>query len=99
MLLGNKNINFPGPTGTSKCPSDPQLIDQPTENLLFATLIIKDKQNLLNILSKQGVSKKFIFSFSVIFVLASVSIYCGNLDDDIDENDLKTAFEVFGEIL
>lgn len=29
----------------------------------------------------------------------SVSIYCGNLDDDIDENDLKTAFEVFGEIL
>ena len=94
-----KICNFSGPAGASKCPSDPQLIDQPTENLLFATLIIKDKQNLLNILSKQGVSKKFIFSFSVIFVLASVSIYCGNLDDDIDENDLKTAFEVFGEIL
>jgi len=29
----------------------------------------------------------------------SVSIYCGNLDDDIDEQDLKSAFEVFGEIL
>lgn len=29
----------------------------------------------------------------------SVSIYCGNLDDDICENDLKTAFDVFGEIL
>ena len=31
--------NFPGPTGASKCPSDPQLIDWPTENLLFATLL------------------------------------------------------------
>ena len=29
----------------------------------------------------------------------SVSIYCGNLDDTIDEEDLKAAFEVFGEIL
>ena len=97
--MGVKICNLPRPTGASKCPSDPQLIDQATENLLFATLTIKDKQNLLNILSKQEAFKKFIFSFSVIFVLASVSIYCGNLDDDIDENDLKTAFEVFGEIL
>jgi len=29
----------------------------------------------------------------------SVSIYTGNLDDDIDESDLRTAFDVFGEIL
>jgi len=29
----------------------------------------------------------------------SVSIYVGNLDDDINENDLKTAFEPFGELL
>lgn len=29
----------------------------------------------------------------------SVSIYVGNLDDNIDENDLRAAFEVFGEIL
>ncbi|XP_057307287.1 nucleolysin TIAR-like [Hydractinia symbiolongicarpus] len=29
----------------------------------------------------------------------SVAIYVGNLDDDINENDLKAAFEVFGEIL
>jgi len=29
----------------------------------------------------------------------SVSIYVGNLDDTIDENDLKSAFEVFGELL
>ena len=29
----------------------------------------------------------------------SVSIYVGNLDDDIDEGDLKTAFEPFGELL
>lgn len=29
----------------------------------------------------------------------SVSMYVGNLDDNIDENDLKQAFEVFGEIL
>ena len=31
---------FPGPPGGSKCPSDPQLIDRPTENLLFATLVL-----------------------------------------------------------
>ena len=30
---------FPGPPGSSKCPSDLQLIERPTENLLFATLI------------------------------------------------------------
>jgi len=29
----------------------------------------------------------------------SVSIYVGNLDDDINEGDLKTAFEPFGELL
>jgi len=29
----------------------------------------------------------------------SVSIYVGNLDDDITEHDLKTAFEPFGELL
>lgn len=29
----------------------------------------------------------------------SVSIYVGNLDDDINETDLKTAFEPFGELL
>lgn len=29
----------------------------------------------------------------------SVSMYVGNLDDNIDENELKRAFEVFGEIL
>jgi len=29
----------------------------------------------------------------------SVTIYVGNLDDTIDENDLRTAFEVFGEII
>ena len=31
--------NFPGPTGASKCPLDSQLIEQPTENLLFATML------------------------------------------------------------
>ena len=31
--------NFPGPTGASKCPSGPQLIDRPTENILFAILL------------------------------------------------------------
>ena len=30
---------FPGPPGSSKCPSNLQLIERPTENLLFATLI------------------------------------------------------------
>ena len=30
--------------------------------------------------------------------VASVTMYVGNLDDLIDENDLKAAFEVFGEI-
>lgn len=39
---------------------------------------------------------KIIFDISLI---ASVAIYVGNLDDDINENDLKAAFEVFGEIL
>merc|ERR1719461_2448977 len=29
----------------------------------------------------------------------SVSIYVGNLDEDINEGDLKAAFEPFGEIL
>ena len=31
-------FNFPGPTGALKCPPEPQLIDWPTENVLFATL-------------------------------------------------------------
>ena len=33
---------FPGPPGSSKCHSDLQLIERPTENLLFATLIPLD---------------------------------------------------------
>ena len=33
--------NFPGSTGALKCPSDPQFIDRPTENLLFATLLFQ----------------------------------------------------------
>ena len=32
--------NFPGPTGAQKCPSDVQLIDGITENLLFTKLAL-----------------------------------------------------------
>ena len=38
VFLEVKIGNSPGPTGASKCPSDSQLIDRPTKNLLFATL-------------------------------------------------------------
>ena len=34
---------IPGPPGGLKCPSDLQLIDRPTENLLFATLMLDYK--------------------------------------------------------
>ena len=33
---------IPGPPEGPKCPSDLQLIDQPTENLLFATVYVDD---------------------------------------------------------
>ena len=36
---------FPGPPGGSKCPSDLQLIDWPTENLLFATQMLFYHEN------------------------------------------------------
>ena len=47
-LLEVKICIFPGPTGASKYPSDSQLIDQPSENLLFVTLENgKKKQQLV----------------------------------------------------